>query len=166
MGYDLEIDGHHQCTSPLVKRVCEYWKNKCSGKQLPKSQDFNLNDIPDCKPYIYFLEYHQRPIRVLFKFQGKKAIEIEGKDINGMWCADIDAWDSVDKLIEYNKALKVIRRGKPWCGAEAAYWIEGDLYFEFANLPMSDDGETITGMLTLCDYSYLIKREAKSREYL
>ena len=152
-------------TSPGIREAYNYWKNKCAGRDFPKYENFNLNDIPACKPYLVSAEIHHLPLRLYYLFLGDELLRIEGDDITNKWLHELDDWNAVDKLNEMNEYIYCLKERAPVFGIDEIYWIENiDDPMQWAIFPFSDDGKTITHGIMYNDYVNLKGKEVIFRD--
>jgi len=149
-----------EINSSSIKKLYDYWKQKCAGREFPGIKDINIKDITEAVPCIYFTEIHYSPLRFYFTNVGSKVVEFEEADFNDRWLHDLvesEEWDSVDALLEVNSMKLALRTRVPVFGKEEMYWKEKfstdfSAISQWGLFPLSDDNKNITHCITYTDY--------------
>jgi hypothetical protein len=136
-----------EVTSPRIRQLHGYWKSKCSDVTPPPRGAIEPGEIRALLPYLVLCELTAAPIRIFYRLVGTAVVRSHGEDFTGRDHATVASL--ADSGIEESYRL-VLESGAPVFGRTALY--AGDqtwIGFEYAILPLSDDGKTINKCLAI-----------------
>lgn len=130
----------------LVLRLLAHWRSLCEDKRFPSFADVDPEEIPDIWPFSFVLEVlddHDEPV---FRAVGEELAAFTNGYLPGRYVSEapVDTLPGVaiayvDEVLE--KAVPISRGGE-------FFKTDGTkVLYRSILLPMSDDGETISGIL-------------------
>jgi hypothetical protein len=143
--------------SSIIRELFDYWRGKCRGTAIPRRTDIDPAEILPILPNLMIVDFEQQPFRVRFRLVGTKVVEITGFEFTGRYLDEIVKPDVEAAFIEcYETASRtkqpVFDRIK-WRFDDQ---ITGE--YDFAVLPLDDDGEVAMRALAIECYARLERR--------
>ena len=143
-----------EVTSPRIHRLYAYWKTQREreGGRLPPRGDIAPDQIRDLLPNIMIVDVERDPLRFRYRLVGTRVVEYNGLEFTGRYLGEI-GWPEEQDLIESYAA--VVNSRMPIFGTLAWELVTGAMgRSEFARLPLSEDGETVSQILAMEDYDF------------
>jgi hypothetical protein len=148
--------------SEIIAAVYAHYRQLCAGRAFPKRAEIDPTEISIGLPYISIADYQAEPFRVRFRLIGSEIERHYGGDVRGRWLDEMP-WEPKnidDTMLIYRRAHEERR---PLFGLSLVTWeARTDHIFEWAVLPLSDDGETITHALSVDDYTTVTPRNRRA----
>ena len=130
----------------LVLRLLAHWRSLCEEKKFPSFADVVPDEIPDIWPFSFVLEVlddHQEPV---FRAVGDELAAFARVSLTGRYVADAPADTLPGVAIAY--VDEVLAKAVPISRGGEFHKVNGTkVLYRSILLPMSDDGETISGIL-------------------
>lgn len=143
-----------EITSPRIRRLHAYWQHQRSQRDglLPKRSDIAPEQIKDLLPNIMIVDVERDPLRFRYRLVGTRVVEYNGLEFTGCYLGEI-GWPEECDLIASYSAVVLDRR--PVFGSLAWGLLSGAVgRSEFARLPLSEDGKTVSQILAMEDYDF------------
>ena len=149
-----------QVRSPRIRRLYEYWdiQRGRRGGVAPRRADIAPDDIRDLLGNIMIVDVERpaggqpEPLRFRYRLVGTRVVEYNGGEFTGKYLGEIGWPEEADLLRSY---IDMVESRRPCFGV--IYWalVEGDTgHCEFARMPLSEDGVTVTQVLAIEDYDF------------
>jgi len=152
MTYSLDII---TVSSAKVRQMHAHWEQVRGARLMPARGDIDPSAIKPLLPYIVIAEVCHDPLRVRYRLVGTAVVEHSRFDYTGKWLHEVDFGEPHDWIALYEV---FVREKRPLFG-HSEIPFEGNVRppqpYEFCMLPLSADGATVTGMLSLEDYGAL-----------
>ena len=141
-GFDDRVPPRH----PDLRRLLDYWRAKCGDRRFPRRADIDPIDFSFMLERIALTEVHLGERRFRLRVVGSWWSGLVGFESTGMW---MDDWphanqrqltvDTYDSLIAARRPLVAVRRA----------WVDDrKLDYEIMLLPLSEDGDRISMIMT------------------
>jgi hypothetical protein len=130
----------------LVLRLLTYWRAICAERDYPSFAEIEPDDMPDMWHNCFVLEVIGHEEDPIFRAAGGEIISYTPGSLIG---TPISAW-TPDTLIgvAVSHTRDVLRKGVPMSHGDEFLKVDGTkVLYRSILLPMSDDGETISGLL-------------------
>ena len=141
--------------SVKVRQLHAHWEQVRGARLMPARADIDPSAIKPLLPYIVIAEVFHDPLRVRYRLVGTSVVEHSRFDFTGKWLHEVDFGEPQDWMALY----EVFVREKRPLFDRSEIPFEGNRRppqpYEFCMLPLSADGTTVTGMLSLEDYGAL-----------
>lgn len=130
----------------FVLRLLGHWRNLCGDRRFPSFSDLDPTEIPDMWQNSFVLELPGDQAQPVFRAMGDALAENSGQSLVGHPVADAHKDTLAGVAVVYidevlAKAVPVSR------GGEFTKEDGTKVLYRSILLPMSDDGETISGIL-------------------
>jgi hypothetical protein len=139
---------------PDMRKVLEYWEQKCAGRRMPSRADIDPVDLRRFLPHITLVDVVDDPRRYVYRLVGTQEVEIRGSDPTGKSVIEAyfatsaeEALKNYDTVCTTRAPLYVL---DPFQSVER-FRSEEDLF-----LPLSNDGETVNMVMifSICSDLY------------
>jgi hypothetical protein len=142
-----------QIASPRIHRLFSYWQHQqVRGGKLPGRGDVAPDQIRDLLPNIMIVDVERDPLRFRYRLVGTRVVEYNGFEFTGRYLGEI-GWAEEQAL--FDSYAEVVTRCRPSFGALDWKLLQGRLgRCEFARLPLSEDGATVSQILAIEDYDF------------
>jgi hypothetical protein len=151
--YELERPPHLAYTglgdvrSPRIHLLHQYWQSKCNDGVPPPRAAIEPSEIRRLLPFLVLAEVRSEPFRVFYRLVGTAVATMHREDFTGR---DHDTVESLadsglDAAYRQAMASKSPVFGRTGLYAGDKSWIG----FEYAVLPLSDDGATVNKCLAI-----------------
>lgn len=139
--------------SSAIVALQDYWQRLHRDRRLPAKRDIDPAEIKPLLPYLVIAEIHWEPLRVRYRLVGTEAARFAGADYTGQWLHET-GWGEAIAEIETN-FRRVAESGRPLFGADRILWVDDKWkHYEWAMLPLSDDGTRVTHCLIIEDFRH------------
>jgi len=130
----------------LVLRLLSYWRTICHDRNLPSFTNVDLSDLPDIRPHSFAIEMAGDGAAPNFVSVGAQLATYCDKPLIGRLVSEVPGKTLLGVAVSYigemlDKCAPVSR------GGEIVTTDGTKLLYRSILLPMSDDGETISGIL-------------------
>ncbi|MBT5047564.1 MAG: PAS domain-containing protein [Rhodospirillaceae bacterium] len=130
----------------LVLRLLGHWRKLCGDREFPCFSDLDPAEIPDIWLNSFVIELSGDRAVPVFRAMGDTLVENSGSSLIGRPVADAPAGTLCGVAIAYID--EVLAKEVPVSrGGEFARQDGTKVLYRSVLLPMSDDGETISGIL-------------------
>lgn len=130
----------------LVLRLLGHWRNLCGDRQFPSFSDLDPAEIPDIWRNSFVIELSEDKLTPVFRAMGDALMETSGTSLIGQPVANAPEGTLPGVAIAYIDEILAravpVSRGGEFVRADGT-----KVLFRSVLLPMSDDGETISGIL-------------------
>ncbi|HEY1384148.1 MAG TPA: PAS domain-containing protein [Dongiaceae bacterium] len=143
-----------QITSPRIHRLFSYWQHRQQARvgKLPRRGDIAPDQIRDLLPNIMIVDVERDPLRFRYRLVGTRVVEYNGFEFTGRYLGEI-GWPEEQAL--FDSYAEVVQACRPFFGALDWELVQGRIgRCEFARLPLSEDGETVSQILAIEDYDF------------
>lgn len=140
-------------TSQRIHRLVAYWTERRAARgALPRRADIAPDQIRDLLPHIMIVDVEHNPLRFRYRLVGTRVVEYNGFEFTGRYLGEI-GWPEEQQLLEGYKQLVEVR--EPVFAALDWELVSGHIgRFEFVRLPLSEDGLTVSQVLSMEDYDF------------
>lgn len=139
--------------SRMILDLHRYWSSLLGGRAMPAKRDLDPSLIKPILPYLLMAEIVGERPRVRYRLVGTEIALANGYDFTDRWLDELDFNDDVDGGWRAQYAA-LARRARPLFGTAAVFSTTGlRLEYEFALLPLSEDGVHVHFSLGIEDYS-------------
>lgn len=131
-------------------RSCfELWLSKRDGRELPTRQEFTMHNLKRVLPFVTIFSVEHDPLRFTYSLVGTAITEMMGYDITGKAINDYPHLETSKNNIEW-----LVNNRKPYFIKDSpTIWAKKDYQnFSVLSLPLSDDGEVINKIITICHF--------------
>lgn len=140
-------DATDDVKSPRIRRLVAYWRSKQISDRPPRRADIYPEEIPGLLPYILLVDFTTAPFRVFYRLVGTQVVAYNKRDFTGHFLDEL-AFPSVSQIAE--RYRRVMTDAKPVYGAaNLRSRIDTWVPFEYALLPLSDDGLTVNKCIAM-----------------
>lgn len=132
--------------SPNVRHIYSVWKSKCKAGALPSRSDVDPVEFGKALPNVFLVKIQPTEPKLLLHLMGTTFEEQYGESVTGKFIEDLDFGDDKNRILEaYDRIIETKEPVYIWSEYEKS---DGRvMHFERIALPLSDDGETVTGVL-------------------
>ena len=130
----------------LVLRLLHHWRDMCGERVYPSFADVDPAAIADMWPHCFVLETIEFEDDPVFRFLGEEIAAHASVDLVGRRCSDVRDASILQATLE--DVPRVLRKRVPISHGGEFFRADGaKVLYRSIVLPMSDDGETISGLL-------------------
>jgi hypothetical protein len=133
--------------SPRIRALHDYWKSKCNDVVPPPRSAIEPAEIRPLLPYLLLTELSAEPFAIAYRLVGTAVVRWHGEDFTGR---DHGAVPSLAGSGIEDAYRRAVATRAPVFGRTALY--AGDrswIGFEYAVLPLSDNGTTVNKCLAI-----------------
>ncbi len=133
---------------PALTEVYDYWRQVRGAKFAPSLREFKLDELPPAiVPSMAVVDFQGPPLDYFYRFFGSKMVEISGMELTGKryYADNVQGYGFVNAEvfpIMIEERQPIVTRTK-WVSVKALLFITTTI-----RLPLSADGETVTGGVT------------------
>ena len=137
--------------STLLRDLCAYWDQCRAGRAMPSRADLDPVDIPRLLPTLILFDVEQDTERLKARLVGTRIVEMYGTYYTGQYLDEIDFGDRRKAILH---DYMTCYRTKSMYVSEHTFWTMRDISYRVERLilPLSDDGETVTMLLSGLDF--------------
>jgi hypothetical protein len=147
-------------TSPMVRKLHDYWQSKRAGRALPDRADIDPAELKPLLPYLIVAEVVEPPFRIRYRLIGTKIAAVSGLDFTGRFLDELLAADLENRWQEYYLEARNTRA--PVLGEVVVPTLHGDLFrYEFGIFPLTKGSDAVAQFIAIEDYG---GREPRLRE--
>lgn len=152
-----------EITAPDVLSFHRYWLSLRGGLLMPPKSAFDATAIPYLLPFITLEELHGDPPRVFYRVVGSEQARFAAGDYTGKWLDDLD-WKPELKQQLLDQYAEICHSKAPMFGLSQFVWHDGlEKVFEWGLFPFSDDGTTVSHVVTVEDFRHISRDKIKQR---
>lgn len=130
----------------LVLRLLAHWRSLCEERKFPSFADVDPDDIPDIWPFCFVLEVLDTSDEPVFRAIGGDLAAFTPKELTDRHVSEAPADTLPGVAISY--VDEVLDKGVPISRGGDFFKTDGTrVLYRSILLPMSDDGEEISGIL-------------------
>lgn len=130
----------------LVLRLLAHWRSLCEERRFPSFADLDPDEIPDIWPFSFVLEVLDDGEEPVFRAVGDELAACTGVPLANLRASEAPAGTLPAVAISY--VDEVLAKGVPISRGGEFHKAGGTkVLYRSILLPMSDDGETISGIL-------------------
>ena len=130
----------------LVLQLLSYWREICGERRYPSFSDLNPDAISDIWPSCFAMEVGAELPNAVFRAIGEAYASHSSVSLDNLRASDVPDGNLVIHSIEF--LAEVMAKGVPVSRGGEFVTDEGaTVLFRSIMLPMSDDGETVSGVL-------------------
>ena len=133
--------------STRIRQLHAYWKAKCSDVAPPPRSAIEPAEIRALLPYLILSDLWPDPIRITYRLVGTAVVRWHGRDFTGRSHDDVASLRGSGLDEAYRRMMDTASPifGRSALEAGDRSWID----FEYALLPLSDDGRTVNKALAI-----------------
>lgn len=148
--------------SAMIALVRAHWESLRNGRRFPTRSEIDPTAIYNALPYVSVLQYQHEPYRIQFRLIGNEVGRLYGRNVQGRFIDEMD-WDPQDIVDTTHIYDRLYREARPLYGLSYTnFQAKADRVFEWAALPLSDDGERVTHAISIDDYTMVTPRKPRS----
>ena len=142
-----------QVESQRIQRLVGYWNERRLARgALPRRSDIAPDEIRDLLPHIMIIDVEYEPLRFRYRLVGTRVVEFNGFEFTGKYLGEI-GWPEEQELL--NGYRNLVETKEPFFAAMDWRLVSGAVgRFEFARLPLSEDGQRVTQVVSMEDYDF------------
>src|SRR6185295_14868187 len=144
-----------EINSPRIHRLHSYWRSQQQhrGGSPPRRGDIAPDQIKDLLPNLMIVDVERDPLRFRYRLVGTRVVEYNGVEFTGYYLGEIGWPEEQDLIASYTE---VVNSRRPVFGLLDWQLNTGAVgRAEFARLPLSEDGATVSQILAMEDYDFL-----------
>ena len=139
-------DGHDLPRHPDLLRLLAYWRRKCGDRTFPRRGDIDPVDFSFMLDRVALTEVHEGERRFRLRVVGSWWAALVGFESTGLWMED---WPHANqRQLSIEAYDKLIAARRPVVTVRNAWVDERKLSYEIMHLPLSEDGERISMIVT------------------
>lgn len=139
-------DGHVQPRHPDLQRLLAYWHRRCDGRAFPRRADIDPVDFSFMLERVALTEVHEGARRFRLRVVGSWWAALVGFESTGMWMED---WPHANqRQLSIDAYDKLIAARRPQVTLRDAWVDNRKLSYEIMHLPLSEDGQRISMIMT------------------
>lgn len=141
--------------SAKIRQLHTYWEQARGARLMPARADIDPAAIKPLLPNLVIADVLHDPLRVYYRLVGTSVVEHSRLDFTGKWLHEVDFGEPQDWIGLYEI---FVRTKRPLFDRSEIPFEDGvrpPQPYEFCMLPLSADGTTVTGMISLEDYGAL-----------
>jgi hypothetical protein len=151
------ITDPEQVESTAIRKLFEYWRSKCAGRDMPRRADIDPVEIPTLMPNLLVADIEYDPFRVRYRLVGTRVVEMTGYEFTGRYLDEIALPNDEGPFQEcYQLACEsrspVMSRIKWHLAPNTTE------EYDICILPLSDDGRRVNMALAIECYA-TVKRD-------
>ncbi|HUL09902.1 MAG TPA: PAS domain-containing protein [Candidatus Acidoferrum sp.] len=142
-------------SSAKVRQLHAHWERVRGARLMPTRTDIDPSAIKPLLPNIVMADVFHDPLRVYYRLVGTAVVEHSRFDFTGKWLHEVEFGEPKDWIALYEL---FVREKRPLFDRSEIPFedaIRPPQPYEFCMLPLSADGATVTGMISLEDYGVL-----------
>ena len=141
-----------EAQSPRLRELHAYWSAKRGDRAMPARADIDPLDIPSLLPYLILIDVIPPDDRLKVRLMGTWIVKMFGGDFTGCFLDELELGEAREEiLLEYTDAVAV---AQPICSDHWSRSLGDELFdLERAILPLSADGETVSMLLIIIDFT-------------
>jgi hypothetical protein len=130
----------------LVLRLLSYWRSLCGTSDFPSFVDVDPDEIPDMWPHCFVIEIFEDDSEPVFRALGDELAASVDYSLNGLGITQ--AAESTLPAVAIAFLPEVLQKGVPVSRGDEFFKADGtQVLYRSILLPMSDDGDNISGIL-------------------
>jgi len=143
----LTVDPDLSLQAPELNDMLRLWQTKAGARRMPARRDLTPQDLRGHLGWIVLLDVEPAPLRFRYRLIGTEITQRVGRDATGRYLDELYAPGV------YEKAISAFRIVIGQCYPVRAHGRlrhaeKGHVPFEALDMPLSDDGETVTMIMT------------------
>ena len=137
--------------SAPLRQLHDYWDDRRAGRAMPARADLDPADIPRLLPNLILFDVEPGSERLKARLVGTNVVRMYGTDYTGQYLDEIDFGDRRKAILH---DYMTCYRTKSMYVSEHTFWTTRDISYRVERLilPLSDDGETVTMLLSWLDF--------------
>jgi hypothetical protein len=140
------LEGHDQPHHRDLLRLLDYWRRQRGDRLFPRRSDIDPVDFSYMLERVALTEIHENPRRYRLRVVGSWWAALVGFESTGTWMEDWPHLNQRQLSIETYEKLLAARR--PLVAVRDAWVDNRKLSYEIMHLPLSEDGEHISMIMT------------------
>lgn len=152
MGHSFNIES---LSSIKIRQLHAHWQQVRGGRAMPARTDIDPAAIKPLLPNLVIADVFHDPLRVRYRLVGTAVVQHSRFDFTGKWLHEIDFGEPRDWIGLYEVLVQEKRPMFDRSEIPFEDVVRSPLPYEFCMLPLSADGATVTGMISLEDYAPL-----------
>ncbi len=130
----------------MVLQMLAHWRELCGERAFPSLEDVDPKAIPEIWDNVFVLDLAGHPDDPLFRLAGDALAAFTGSTLRNVPMSEVPENTLAEKSARYYR--EVVEKGVPISrGGEFTKSDGTTVFYRGVILPMSDDGETISGLL-------------------
>jgi hypothetical protein len=138
--------GWNEPRHPDLLRLLDYWRARRGGRSFPRRADLDPLDFSFMLERIALTEVHDGERRYRLRVVGSWWAQLTGKELTGAWLDDLPGVNLQKLTSDAYEA--VIAARAPLCARRDAWIDDKRLSYEILLLPLSEDGQRISMIMT------------------
>jgi hypothetical protein len=143
-----KVIAFHESKHPQTQTLLDYWNSKRASRSAPSWSDIDLLDLPSSLiPHLVVVDVIADPLNFKYRFWGGWHVQYHGYDQTNKFMSDIEPLAYRSQIT--NQCVQMLNEPTPILFLQriprkSGLWV----YSELCRFPLSDDGETVTKILT------------------
>ena len=134
----LPNDCLHDLHDPRLKRLHDYWRERCAGAAMPGERAIDPVDFPYILGYVTLVDVEHAPRRYRFRLDGSILVMLSGMDYTGKYLEELGMPDYIDFIAaSYNR---VVDGERPYAYRKEGAFDTKSFDEETLILPLGRDG--------------------------
>lgn len=137
--------------SAPLRDLYAYWNERRAGRPMPSRADLDPVDIPRLLPTLILFDVEPGTQRLKARLVGTRIVEMYGNDYTGQYLDEIDFGDRRKAILH---DYMTCYRSRTMYVSEHTFWTTRNISYRVERLilPLSDDGETVSMLLSGLDF--------------
>ena len=137
-----------EVTDAKVRQAYAYWQHACRGRRMPARADIDPLDLRFCLGWVCLIDVTDGPVRRFrFRLDGSHLVHLTGYDLTNRYVDEFADKEYADFLTAIYKRV-VDTKAAVFIG-DSEDWGNRGYLMQCATLPLSDDGERVTGLMDI-----------------
>ena len=139
-------DGRAVPRHPDLQRLLDYWRRQCGDRAFPRRADIDPLDFAFMLDRVALTEVHPGERRFRLRVVGSWWTRLVGVEMTGMWLED---WPHANqRQISIDSYERLLAARRPLVTVRDAWVDDRRLSYEIMHLPLSEDGDCISMIMT------------------
>ncbi len=132
--------------SENLRHIYLIWKTKCGADSLPSRDDIDPVEFGKALRNVFLIDIKSSEPKLLLRVMGTAFEDQYGENISGRFLEELDFGDSRNEILQTYEQL-IETKAPVYLSGEYEKTDGRLMRFERITLPLSDDGEQVTGVL-------------------
>lgn len=143
----LTVDPDLNIEAPALREILALWQCKCGDRAMPARSDFGPEELRAHMGWIVLVDVEPAPLRFRYRLIGTELTQWVGRDSTGRYLDELYDPEVYDTAISAYRRV-VAQKCPLRVHGRMRHAEKGHIAFESLDLPLSDDGETVSMIMT------------------
>jgi len=135
-----------EVSDPGLRQLRAYWEERRSGCFAPARRSIDPVDLACVLGDVALIEVERDPLRFRYRLHGTNLVKRTNVDMTGRSTEEVR--DPEFRRLLREILTEVYASQRPWQARANRSWLKGPGDFEVLLLPLSEDGESVTMILS------------------